>query len=91
MPTPAASNLTFSGNLSIGASNSQVRLLQEYLNVHGFTVSKTGPGSLGDETTYFGPATKGALIRFQKANGIIPAIGYFGPITRAYIASHPTQ
>jgi len=66
-----------------------VRQLQIYLNSKGFTVAPSGPGSLGNETTYFGNATRAALIKFQKASGISPAAGYFGPLTRAYISSHP--
>ena len=45
-------------------------------------VAKKGVGSKGRENTRFGPATKAALVRFQKANNIIPAVGYFGPMTR---------
>jgi peptidoglycan hydrolase-like protein with peptidoglycan-binding domain len=29
--------------------------------------------------------TRGAVIRYQQENNITPAIGYFGPITRASI------
>lgn len=42
-------------------------------------------GSIGNETIYFGPATRDALMRFQKYNGIIPSVGYFGPLTKATI------
>ena len=48
-----------------------------------------GGGSPGNETTMFGGLTRAALIEFQKANGITPAVGYFGPKTRAYIATNP--
>jgi peptidoglycan hydrolase-like protein with peptidoglycan-binding domain len=64
-----------------------VLALQKYLNAHGYTVATSGPGSVGNETTTFGPATKAALIKFQKANNITPASGYFGPLTRAAIAT----
>jgi peptidoglycan hydrolase-like protein with peptidoglycan-binding domain len=46
----------------------EVKLLQKYLNSHGFVIATRGPGSLGKETTYFGAATRNALIRFQKAH-----------------------
>lgn len=59
--------------------------LQIFLNSVGFPVSNKGAGSPGKETTRFGPATRAALARFQKANGIRPAVGIFGPITRAYV------
>ena len=76
-------------DLEYGLRIEDVRALQKLLNAHGFTVASgvdsTGSpqgGSPGNETVFFGPATRAALIRFQKANNIKPAIGYFGPITR---------
>ncbi|HUY69822.1 MAG TPA: peptidoglycan-binding domain-containing protein, partial [Candidatus Tyrphobacter sp.] len=60
-----------------------MKCLQQYLNASGDTVAKTGAGSSGNETTYFGPATKAAVAKWQAANGVTPAIGYFGPISRA--------
>ncbi len=75
-------------DLTSGSRGESVRLLQHYLNTHGFVVSAEGGGSLGFETDYFGNLTQAALARFQAANGIYPAVGYFGPITRAYILSH---
>ena len=60
-----------------------VKALQVYLNTHGFMIASSGPGSSGNETTKFGAATKAALSKFQKAKGITPAAGYFGPKTRA--------
>jgi len=80
---------SFTRDLETGAMGVDVRTLQVYLNTHGAVVAATGAGSVGNETQFFGPATKAALIRFQTANGIVPAAGYFGPKTRAYIASHP--
>ena len=43
-----------------------MKALQQFLNAQGFTIAKTGPGSLGQETSLFGPATKAALIKFQE-------------------------
>jgi len=74
-------------NLSYGAVHEDVRQLQKFLNETGFTVAESGGGSPGNETTFFGPATTRALARYQAANGISPAIGYYGPITRATIQS----
>jgi peptidoglycan hydrolase-like protein with peptidoglycan-binding domain len=34
----------------------------------------------------FGSLTKTAVAAFQQASGITPALGYFGRITRAFIA-----
>ena len=74
-------------NLSLGATGEDVRMLQKFLNTHGYAVASTGAGSSGNETVYFGPATQAAVIRFQVAQSIVPAIGYVGPITRAKLAS----
>jgi len=79
-----ASGLTVPArDLQYGLRIEEVRALQKLLNAHGFVVANSGGGSPGNETVFFGPATRSALIRFQKANTIAPAIGYFGPITRA--------
>ncbi len=70
-------------NLEYGMRTEAVRSLQQFLNQKGFTVATTGGGSPGNETIFFGPATRASLIRFQKAHKIAPAVGYYGPITRA--------
>lgn len=81
---------SFTQDLQLGVGNSsQVRTLQVYLNTHGYAVASSGPGSPGNETMKFGGATKAALIKFQKAVGITPASGFFGPKTRAYLNAHP--
>lgn len=76
-------------DLTLRSVHADVQLLQHYLNLHGYAVAATGSGSVGHETTYFGALTKAALAKFQKAVGIKPASGYFGPITRAYVTAHP--
>jgi peptidoglycan hydrolase-like protein with peptidoglycan-binding domain len=76
-----ASTTTFNRVLTIGSIGSDVQALQQFLNAHGFTLVESGAGSSGNETTYFGSATEAALAKFQQANGITPAVGYFGPIT----------
>ena len=75
----------FKSNLTVGSLGSEVKALQEYLNAKGYTVAASGAGSPGNETTRFGGLTKAALIKFQKAKGITPAAGYFGPKTRAAV------
>lgn len=75
----------FTKDLYLGITDPEVRALQRFLNKEGFTVSLFGNGSKGRETDYFGYLTYSALVRFQKARGISPARGYFGPITRGYI------
>jgi chitodextrinase len=74
----------FTRNLTIGSIGNDVSLLQEFLDLNGYTVSTTGYGSLGDESIYFGHKTAAALAAFQKANGIRDT-GFFGPITRAFM------
>ncbi|MFA6094639.1 MAG: peptidoglycan-binding protein [Candidatus Paceibacterota bacterium] len=76
--------LSFTRNLQLHASGSDVKALQVFLNTHGFPVATTGIGSLGNETTYFGPATYSALKRYQASKGI-PSSGYFGPMTRGVV------
>ena len=73
----------FARNLEFGMTGEDVKALQQWLNANGYRVASSGPGSPGNETTKFGGATRSALIKFQKANGITPAAGYFGPKTRA--------
>ncbi len=85
MANTSTSTSMFTMDISLGMKSADVMKLQRYLNIHKFNVALTGPGSNGNETNYFGPATKLALIKFQKANNISPASGYFGPITRKYI------
>lgn len=83
--TTTATPTTFTRDLQLNSTGEDVRTLQKYLNTHGAVVVPTGAGSVGNETTYFGFATQAALIKFQSANGIVPAVGYFGPKTRGFI------
>ena len=75
----------FNKDLELGDENQDVKELQKYLNQTGFIIAKSGAGSIGNETNYFGKATQAALIKFQKAKKIIPALGYFGPLTRTAV------
>ena len=84
-PVSTSAKVTFTANLSLGMTSPQVKALQEFLNAKGYTVATSGTGSPGKESTYFGPATQSALIKFQKAQKITPAEGFFGPLTRAKV------
>lgn len=81
----ASPNASFVRDLKVGATGDDVKGLQVFLNTHGYAVASSGPGSPGNETTRFGAATRAALAKFQKANGISPAVGYFGAKTRAAV------
>ena len=81
----------FTRDLTIGSTGDDVRALQQLLNDLGFLIADTGPGSPGQESTYFGERTRQALIRYQQANNISPASGYFGPLTRSSLQNQPTQ
>ena len=70
--------------LSTGQRGEDVQALQQFLNAEGFLVNTTGPGSPGQETTYFGTLTAQAVAAFQQANGL-PAVGIVGPQTRALL------
>ena len=66
-------------NLDMGATGPDVMALQEFLMAEGQSIP-AGP------TGYFGGQTQAALAGWQAANGVAPAVGFFGPITRGAIA-----
>jgi hypothetical protein len=84
----SSSSHTFTRDLKSGMTGSDVTQLQQYL-----IKANSGPAARKlkayGTTTNFGTLTQAALIEFQKKNGIKPASGYFGAITRAYVNSHP--
>ncbi|MFA6187627.1 MAG: peptidoglycan-binding domain-containing protein, partial [Phycisphaerae bacterium] len=80
-------SLLSSSDLTVGSKGASVKALQQFLNANGYAVSASGAGSVGNETEYFGNATKAALAKMQAAQGISPAAGYFGAKTRAKLSA----
>lgn len=79
--------MMWSRSLKVGSRGADVMDLQKFLNMCADTkVASSGAGSPGMETTYFGPATKSAVIRWQAARGVMPNSGLFGPLSRAKAA-----
>ncbi|MBI4134777.1 MAG: peptidoglycan-binding protein [Candidatus Sungbacteria bacterium] len=78
-----AAKCSFTRSLTVGSRGDDVKCLQQYLNASGYQVSASGAGSAGSETTYFGPATRAAVGKWQAGNGVSPAAGYFGPLSQA--------
>src|SRR3989338_6023866 len=80
----------FIRNLSLGSRGEDVFQLQKTLNKSLETqIAEIGPGSPGQETSYFGFLTKNAVIRLQnkfKAEVLVPVglsqgTGFVGPRT----------
>lgn len=78
-----SSGFTFTRDHSMGNSGGEVMEIQKFLNNKGFVIAASGAGSPGMESSYFGAKTQAAVAKFQAANGIAPAAGYWGPKTRA--------
>ncbi|HUX36069.1 MAG TPA: peptidoglycan-binding domain-containing protein, partial [Candidatus Paceibacterota bacterium] len=76
----STTSYSFTRNLTVGSTGADVKALQQML-------VNAGDLNLSATTEYFGSLTKAALVKWQAANGVTPASGYFGPITRAKVAS----
>jgi hypothetical protein len=72
---PAVSLAAFDNNLSYGSTGPSVIELQEFLTREGVY---TGP-----ITGNFYALTRAGVVAYQAKEGIVPAAGFFGPLTRA--------
>ncbi|MBI4276553.1 peptidoglycan-binding protein [Candidatus Uhrbacteria bacterium] len=84
------SGATLSRPLSRGATNAEVKTLQQALNSDPDTqVASSGVGSPGNETMFLGPATTRAVQKFQVKYGLAgpgdEGYGNVGPKTRTKI------
>lgn len=69
-PIIKASIKKFERNLKFGSTGEDVKNLQKFLNLSGFGLAKTGDGSPGKETYYFGELTRLSLIKFQESHSL---------------------
>jgi hypothetical protein len=90
-PHALSQEVVFYRNLSVGAVGDDVRNLQKELNKNVSTrLVDNGPGSPGNETVYFGPLTKDAVVRYQELYseevlipiGLHSGTGFVGSMTR---------
>ena len=81
MSSGSSAKCVFTKSLTMGMRGDDVTCLQNYLKGTGhFTYS-------GGATGFFGGVTKAAVAAWQSANGVSPAVGYFGPLSQAKYSS----
>ncbi len=76
--TTSTTDFQFTRNLSVGVRGNDVFVLQQFLIAGEFL-------NLATPTGYFGPATKTAVMRWQKSIGISAPSGFFGLLSRGKI------
>lgn len=85
---PITQKFQFLNNLQKGMTHKDVKELQKRLNAEGFVIAKSGAGSPGKESNFFGDLTLTQVKNYQKTHGISPVAGYFGIITRTFMNTH---
>lgn len=95
LATAATSTKTFlfTRTLRQGSTGADVKTLQKFLNTHGFIIAARDAGSLGNETTFYGPATAKAVKKFQenhkdtilKPFNLEQGTGIFGVATLTFV------
>ena len=87
---------TFSRTLTIGDVGTDVLELQKLLNMNPATrVALSGPGSVGNETTYFGFLTSRAIAKYQELYrneilaplGLLSGTGFVGTATLKHLTT----
>lgn len=76
-----SSTCSFTRDLTLGSQGADVTCLQQYLTSTGHYAFS------GGATGYFGQVTASAVAKWQSANGVTPAAGYFGGVSRAKFAA----
>jgi len=71
-----SSGCSITRDLTVGATGADVTCLQQALISMGISIPAGATG-------YFGAQTQAAVSQWQSKNGVAPAAGYFGPISRA--------
>lgn len=79
-PAVSGSAYVFTRSLTIGSKGADVTALQVYLIGAGHAIPAGATG-------YFGAQTAAAVAAWQMSAGVMPAVGYFGPVSQAKYAA----
>lgn len=88
--TSSVCPFTWTTNLKVGSTGSDVMKLQKFLNsMSGTMVASSGAGSPGNESSYYGPATGAAVKKFQEmhAADILTPVGLTSGTTNFFAST----